>query len=177
MIDATLSSPLLLLFFAARFSSPFVAIFQPAPSRSRRTNTIMENDSVELRLRRNAPRIDFLLLAIAAGCEVSRRLLAFVPDHIVVRVVIALAIGVRNWCVIMAMVVGIFWGTAVVTGALNRRFPSTSRRTSSVVLVGLLGIVAVACFFFVPFCLGSLKDGTYDCITLARRVQSALAGG
>jgi hypothetical protein len=137
----------------------------------------MEIDSVELRLRRNAPRLGFVMLAIAAASEVSGRLLALTPDHIVAGLGVALAQGVRNWCVIMAIVVGILWGTAVLTGALNRRFPSASRRTSSLVLVGLLCLVAIACFFFVPFCLGSLKDGTYDCITLARRVKLALAGG
>ncbi len=89
----------------------------------------------------------------------------------------AVAQGVRNWCVIMAIVIGVFWGTAVLTGALNRRSPSASRRTSTTVLVGVLCIVALACFFFVPFCLGSLKDGTYDCITLARRAKAAMAGG
>lgn len=39
MITASLPLLLLLFLFAARFSRPFVAIYQPAPSCSRRTNT------------------------------------------------------------------------------------------------------------------------------------------
>jgi hypothetical protein len=133
-------------------------------------------DSIELRVRRNAPRVGLYLLAFAAAAEVSRRLLALLADHFVVRWGIGLAHGVRNFFLIMAIWIGVVWGTAVLTSALNRRFPGVTRRTSTVIFAAVLCLIVIACFFFLPFCLGSLKDGTYDCITLAHRARSALAG-
>jgi hypothetical protein len=137
----------------------------------------MDTDTIENRLRHNSPRVAGLLVVIAVACEGVRRLLLIAPDHIVLRVAGALAAGVRNWCGVMAVFVGVLWVTAVAAESLNRRFPGVARRTSTVVLLAIVLVVVAACFFFVPFCLGSLKEGTYDCITLARRVRLAFAGG
>lgn len=138
---------------------------------------IMESDSLEQRVRRNTPRLALVLLGVAATSELVRRVLRLAPDHVFARLAVALLVGVRSWCVIMALFVLTLWGTVVLTTALNRRFPSQTSRTSSLVLGAVLLIVVVACFFFVPFCLGSLSEGTYDCITLAERTKRSMAGG
>jgi len=151
------------------------------PSRATRLNRwtlaaeMIETDELTFRVRRNTPRVAGSLLAIAATSEIARRLLNL-SDHVALRVAAALVAGVRTWCLVMGLIILVFGGTAAITIALNRRFPNRSPRTSIFVLSAFLFVVVLVCFFFVPMCLGSLKEGTYDCVTFAERAAGFARG-
>ena len=136
----------------------------------------METDTIELRVRRNSPRLVLMLVAVAVVSELLRRVLAGWPDAVILRLVGAVLAGVRTWCFVMAVVLGMYWFAAAGAISLNRRFPNTSRERASLAATAVVLVLVVLFILFVPFCLGSLKEGTYDCITLGRRLQRLVAG-
>jgi hypothetical protein len=89
----------------------------------------------------------------------------------------ALLAGLSAGAVVVAfMALAVTGAAAASIGARALMERGVSRRairgTVAVAIAALIGVL----FVFLPFCLGSLADGTYECVPLATRLLDKLTG-
>ncbi len=96
-------------------------------------------------------------------------------SNTVVRYSSVVVAGIEGFAVAFAFIC-LAIGVAAAGSLVSQRFIErgvSATTIKAVVAVSLLVFVA-ALFIYLPFCLGSLRDGTYDCIPLGTRMMNAL---
>lgn len=134
------------------------------------------HDSIELRVARNAPR---LLLYLGIGAIVSTvalRIARSVPVSLLTAVVRPLLAFAQAMTSIFFILILVMLGCAVLSLLLGRLFGAQSSSFSRRFLAVFIAVAVLAFIFAVPMCFGSLGDGTYECVTLARRAMSFAKG-
>lgn len=121
-------------------------------------------------------KLFILCVVVAVGAEVGKSYLTNIEraDVRMLRMVLhALSTGAVGFG-ILSLIYTIASAASIKRHELEQR---GVRRTAirAVVIAGLV-LVVLALFLFLPFCLGSLSEGTYDCIPLARRMVRAVNG-
>lgn len=61
--------------------------------------------------------------------------------------------------------------------ALHGLFGEPAPKTVHRVLGAIVALALVAFVLFIPMCFGSLRDGTYECVTLFQRASGFIRGG
>ena len=96
-------------------------------------------------------------------------------SHVQLRYVGALAAGASAGGVGFAFI-GLALAAAAAASLGVRRLMSrgVSRKTIRNSVIGAVVCLLLGLFVFLPFCLGSLPEGTYDCIPLAKRLYHSV---
>ena len=123
--------------------------------------------------RGTAMLIGFIALAVAG--DIGRRYLVESRSPVLRRVAVLAAVisdGAIGFGI--TMLIFVLAAGASITSRILISHGASSRTISAALVGGVLLLVAVS-VIFLPFCLGSLREGTYDCIPLARRLITWLS--
>jgi hypothetical protein len=122
-----------------------------------------------------------MLFVVAAAVAIAGEMLApglLESPNIAIRCSGAIASALSTGAVCFAFM-GLAVAAAAAASQASRRLRAygVSPLTIRTAVVLLLGALIVGLFLFLPFCLGSLHEGTYDCIPLATRLARWLGRG
>lgn len=131
-------------------------------------------DTLEQRVLRSTPRLLLYLVAGGVGVSVILRVARKADLSWVTVWGRPLLAGLQFllWAGVALLLVVL--GCAAASIGLRALFGDHSAPTVPRILAAVVAAAVIAFVFLVPMCLGSLSEGTYECVTLARRATSLL---
>lgn len=130
--------------------------------------------TLERRVLQSTPRLLLYLVAGGVGVSVILRLARNAELSWITAWGRPLLAGLQFllWAGVALLLVVL--GCAAASIGLRALFGARSAATVPRILAAVVAAAVIAFVFLVPMCLGSLSEGTYECVTLARRATGML---
>lgn len=136
-----------------------------------------EPRDLEHRVARNTPRLLLVLVVAGVAASVGLRAARSSDSSVIAGFVRPVLAATQAFVWIWVAVLLAVLACAAASLLLRRLFGDVSTAVRYRFIALLIVAAVLAFVLYVPLCLGSLSEGTYECVTVWRRVAKLVGGG